>query len=129
MEAGECHTSLFGGLSLSSLDSGDDGGASEDDVSTQTELCQRLRELDEITSNFLDTRPLLLSSAYSSYLELEPGQAQELKLVLPCFSVTDVLIISLACLNGTHQGDISLSLQQQRQTPEGVYRSIIPFKG
>lgn len=95
-------TSLFGGLSISSLDSGneDDPNHSDEELSTHTtELYQRLQDLDEMTGSFLHTSPLLLNSAYSSYTDIEPGSSQEYKLVLPSFDVSEVLTISVACIS------------------------------
>jgi len=95
----ELEEHLFGGLSISSLDSGnEDGNPSDEELSTQTELYQRLQDLDEMTGSFLHGRPLLLNSTYASYADLEPGQSQEFKLVLPSFDVSEVLTISVACL-------------------------------
>ena len=95
---------LFGGLSISSLDSGGEGEdvVEDEELSTHTnELYQRLQDLEEMTGSFLHGRPLLLSSTYASYADLEPGQSQEFKLVLPTFDVSEVLTISVACVSAT----------------------------
>ena len=99
---------IFGGLSISSLDSANDGGASDEDVSTQTELYQRLQDLDDIALGFLNTRPTLLNSSYSSYADVEPGKSQEFKLVLPTLTQHDVLAVSVTCLDDSMHKTVNI---------------------
>lgn len=90
----------FGGLSISSLASEDksDSISDAETIETHVELYRRLQELEEMTSNYLMSKPLLLNHEHDSFAEIEIGHVQEFELRIPPLSAGDVLTLTVSCI-------------------------------
>lgn len=90
---------FFGGLSgISSLDTDTDFSDAAS-VQTHAELYERLKGLEDIASNFLMDRPIVLNSEHDSFTEIERNRCQEFDLRIPTeFTQDSVLAICVSCL-------------------------------
>ncbi len=90
---------FFGTLSISSLAS-DERSDIDDDISVQSqfELYKRLKELEEITSNFLLDKPIALSNDRDTFTEIDRDHPQQFELSIDFFDHNHVLTLSIECL-------------------------------
>lgn len=100
---------LFGGLSISSLGSEERSVASSDAGHQLHNLFRRLESLED-EANFLQERPIFLSSDHDAFTEVEIDHCQEFELRVSNILSVDVLCVTVLCLPDYLTDDLDLNL-------------------
>lgn len=108
----------FSGLSISSLDSDEMLEQSELGSTQTAELYQRLSDLEELTSNLIVERPIILHSEHDSFTDLEINESQDFEFkLLNTFNSNEVLVINVLCIPDCMVDDTEFWIDETSRPP------------